>query len=461
MNDRGVELRLAVVGVQTIAFLFHIGQLGVAEADVARVVQQGGGQAAVALDELLRGFRALAVAPAAALVPGDAAVLADEYRAAGVGLPVGESIPDQRGVGRVARAEDGRILLVIVGVEDIGLHVDATGGIDAGAGGVDGLGDAVGHAHGLVVLTVVQFAPGLVPRAPAHDGRRGVIAVNGLHPLVQKDGQRPCVLRINTPGGHFTPDDVAQLVGPVEEAGLEHLLVQACAVEAHGHGAQDVVLQFVIGGGGVNAVGIEALIKDQALEHRLAVDFAGVAVQHNAAQAEIGLHFIDGFAVQFQGDRQIVQIGLAHIPQVGVGQLQRQGDVPAVALRTAFALRIAFEGSGNAQFCAGGGTIDLGFDQHGGIGDVGRQANVHDAGGVGPLQPYRLPDAGGAGVRAAMGVVFCALLAAGLFAAAQVVIGADDDDVLAGHEGVGDFEIKGNIAAAVRAYGLSVDPYLA
>ena len=84
---------------------------------------------------------------------------------------------------------------------------------------------------------------------------------------------------VYTPTGIFAPNQVALLVTMVEEAFLEDLLVEPGAVEAGGQGQVDVPDEVSIGGGGVQAVGVEALIQDQSLEHGLAVDAKLHAIQ--------------------------------------------------------------------------------------------------------------------------------------------------------------------------------------
>ena len=79
-------------------------------------------------------------------------------------------------------------------------------------------------------------------------------------------------LVVVAPIGKFAPDQVAELVGPIEEPRLEDLLVQPRAVVTGGHRHLDVVLQRLVGGGGPDAVGIKTLVENQPLEDRLAVD---------------------------------------------------------------------------------------------------------------------------------------------------------------------------------------------
>ena len=61
------------------------------------------------------------------------------------------------------------------------------------------------------------------------------------------------------------------MIGPVEKPRLEDLLVQTGAVEAQILASGDVCFQILVGGSGVNAVRVEALIQHQPLVDGLAV----------------------------------------------------------------------------------------------------------------------------------------------------------------------------------------------
>ena len=76
------------------------------------------------------------------------------------------------------------------------------------------------------------------------------------------------------------------------------------------------------------------------------------------------------------------------------------------------------------------------------------------------LQPGGLPDARGAGVGAAVGVVEHGLLTAGLVAGAEVVGDTHGDGVLPLLQSLGDIKGEGHVAADVAAHVLSVDPHL-
>ena len=85
-----VEFRGAGEGKEAVTLLFDVGELGIAEAGDIGVICEGGGEGFEAGVEFLFGFGAVAVAPAVADVPADAAVFAYEDGAATIGLAVFE-----------------------------------------------------------------------------------------------------------------------------------------------------------------------------------------------------------------------------------------------------------------------------------------------------------------------------------------------------------------------------------
>ena len=375
-------------------------------------------------------------------------------------LAAGELVV-QRRAGLVALLIDGGVLLVVVGVVDVGLGVESAAGVDHRASGIGSLGGAIGHLKGQLAQTVVGLAPDLIVGAPAHDARRAEVALHHLQPLAQEDAHGVGTGGIDSPAGHLAPAEVTEPVGPVQETLLEHLLMQPRAVEAHGHGQLDVAAQRVVGGRGVDAVGIEALIQHQPLEYRRTVDQALLAVKGDRAQGKIAVHRVDGFAVFQQRQLQVVEVALTRRPEVNVIDLQRQAGVMAVGQALGGSLGRAVEGGLGAQGQAGTGAVDRRVDVHAAVGGVGDQLCGAEVGLGNPLQPDGLPDARGAGVAATEGMIARALLAEGLTAAAQVVVGADHQRVFAGNQRVGDFEGEGGVAALVHAHGLAVDPCLA
>ena len=107
----------------------------------------------------------------------------------------------------------------------------------------------------------------------------------------------------------------------VEEARLEHLLVQARTVKAASHRCFNIKLERFIGGRGDNTLGVKALVENKTTKHGLAVDLqAALLGQLDLAQAEIAVHNVNLFA-RHQFKNKIVKSALAARPKVRLGKL--------------------------------------------------------------------------------------------------------------------------------------------
>ena len=108
-------------------------------------------------------------------------------------------------------------------------------------------------------------------------------------PLGDVLGARPLVLAVDgafepaAPVAELAPHQVAELVGVVQEALLEHLLVEARAVEACRHAQLDVAAQRRVRRRGHDAFRVVALIQHQALKHHLAVEPDRLAIDAHGA----------------------------------------------------------------------------------------------------------------------------------------------------------------------------------
>ena len=101
----------------------------------------------------------------------------------------------------------------------------------------------------------------------------------------------------------------------------------------------------------------------------------------------------------------------------------------------------------------------LGLDKHRGCLGIGSDACIFKIAFGNYLVPDGLPDTGGTGVVAAVGVGSHRLLAAGLSGRAGIVVAGDGNIVLALGESVGNIVFKGNVAAeVVEADLFAVDP---
>ena len=284
-QPRQIELGPAVEAEDAVLLLEHVGELGVAIAEHQRVVEQRAAQRLETRVELVERTRPVAVAPGILVLPGirippRPAELAAEVRLAairdrnrlvvahvGVGLAFGQRSHE--------RGELLGILLVVVAVVDVRL------------GHTVRIPRRVEHRPRLIhrfrrqeeaARHIVQDGdavrdelPRLVQRAPADDGRVRVVALQRLQPLRDVGRARLLVVAIRpeavaAPIGELAPHQVAQPIGVIEEALLEHLLMQPRAVEAGGHAQLDVAAQRLVGRRGQDAVGVIALIEHEPLE---------------------------------------------------------------------------------------------------------------------------------------------------------------------------------------------------
>ncbi len=193
------------------------------------------------------------------------------------------------------------------------------GGVDHGAARVGLLGGQE-HRPGDVVQggdPVVQVLVRLVQRAPADDRRVGVVAFQRFQPLgdVARVGTLVVVADpgLAAPVAELAPDEVAEPVGVVEVALLEHLLVQPGAVEAGPLPEFDVAHEVAVGGGGHQTVRVVPLVQHQPLEHRLPVDQHPLAVDGDRAQARVGRRLVDDPA------RRVEELE-PHVVEVRVGR---------------------------------------------------------------------------------------------------------------------------------------------
>ena len=212
-------------------------------------------------------------------------------------------------------------------VIDVGYEVVSAARVDDRAGGVVHLGHVVNRGEKRVRPVLLHIRPCFVERAPADDRRVIEVARYYLHPLVEV--YLGCLSRsaVEAPVAHLVPDHVSVPVGVVEEARLKDLLMQSRAVEAARHRELDVLFEIRVGRGRVNAVRIEALIKHEALEHRLSVQSELHTVERDASETEIAL-----YRVVAEGQDEVVQSALSELPEVLFGELYRRGEASADAV---------------------------------------------------------------------------------------------------------------------------------
>ena len=457
VEDLGIELEPALVGEKAVLLLLYVVKLGVAEGEAIGILKKGLGQRLIAGDEFLLGLGRVAVAPAAFLIaPFDAAVFRYEIGLTLVALSVTEG--DEDAALQLLGKGDG-ILIVFVDIEDIGVNVEVAAGIDNGTGVVSRLGHIVDQLQDAVVLSVTVVVPRFVEGTPTDEGGMRVIALYRFHPFGQEVPYLLEFVDADAPVTVLAPYEIAQLICPVEETGLEDLLMESCTVEAELHGVDDIVLQRLVGGGGVDAVGIEALIEDPSAEDTLAVQEELALGEGYLAKTEVGVDGIKNLAILFHGEGKVVESARADLPKITLGKGDRKGSGHAVDGGGGFAHRLALVGSLGGNGDAYGIFRKLQGEGGGGVRDGSLDLDVFDMGRIDGFQPYGLPDAGGSGVGAAGGVVALALLTYGLIARADVVVGGEGDIVAAILQLIGDIEGEGSIATLMAAHVFAVDPY--
>src|SRR5207253_2721382 len=125
---------------KAVSFLFHVGQLGVAETKQVRIVELGIHEALIADVELVQTFRSVAIAPTALRAPANAAEFTDHERHAQI-FPPGIARTVAGGYRLAATTakhilpsltESLRVLVIVVVVTDLGVpkRMRPTAGFD-------------------------------------------------------------------------------------------------------------------------------------------------------------------------------------------------------------------------------------------------------------------------------------------------------------------------------------------
>ena len=232
------------------------------------------------------------------------------------------------------------------------------------------------------------------------------------------------------------------------------------AVEAEQLGEQDVPPDGLVVRRGVNPVRIEALVQHKPLEHRRPVEEQTALAQLHTAQAEIALHAVENRPAAFQRQLQIVQRGRLYAPQPHGLHRQRAAHRRAAEPQQRLSGGLAAQRRPNAQRAAVRVPVEEGGEIQLAIARVGRSLPVGETLLRHKFQPDGLPDAGGAGVVAALGRQRRRLLARRLEAAADVVPRIHDKDVLPGAQQRRDVQCKRGVAAGMPAGERAVDEHL-
>ena len=309
-----VIFRGAVVEIDPVLLLLDVRQLRIAEAEHVRVIQQHVGQPLVASKEVVRTQTRAVIAPARPRVAGrfdvHSSIFADEERLATIAAArVAGIIVPGFAAGCAEHGEAGGegcwILLVVVGIENIclGQQMRVSARIEERARWVHCAGCCQQGFEAGDMLIGASF----VEWAPANDRRMIAVAADNSAPLVHKTAHRFLLRDIHPPTGELAPEQIAQLVRPVEGARLEDLLVEPRPVEPRGHRKLDVAAERLVTGRGVDAIGVEALVKDESLEDRPVVDEKAIALDGDFAEATVAANAVQHLAspqgVQWSGRR--------------------------------------------------------------------------------------------------------------------------------------------------------------
>ena len=282
-----------------------------------------------------------------------------------------------------------------------------------------------------------------------------VVALYAFHPFVEVLIHAFETVAIQSPTGIFVPHHVAHFIAVVKRERLENLLMQTGTVETHIHGNFDVLNKSVGVGRGVNSVLIEALIEHESAEHRLAVEQEFHSVEHYRAHTEIRFDFVGDFAVIDHLYSEVVKSAFAEFPQMQFVEFNGRDRAAVGHLKASFALLFAII----ERFCNDFGAVAvLCFHfEHGFFGiDHGRYAEVFDITLADRFEPDALPDAGRAGIIAAVTFEAGALFAV-TDVSRRVVLCANDDGEFVAE--FGDFDAERNESAHVIGNLLAVNEH--
>jgi hypothetical protein len=264
-----------------------------------------------------------------------------------------------------------------------------------------------------------------------------------------------------SPIGELSPDEIAKVVGVVKETLLEDFLMKAGAIEAGGEADLDVALEGVIGRGCEDAIRVEALVEDEALEDGLAVEQDSFPVDGHGAEGGVARSRVDdGPAVVTQLEVEVVEVGAAGMPKAaavgwdGEREPGREVDDRALSFADDAGLVLQDGVEGEVAGAAGDGLHEV----DGAIGEVRGETRPFERRGGDGFEPDGLPDAGGAGVEAAGVVIVGRLLSARLGATAVIACSKDDGGVLSRRSDACDVTAKGREPTPVAANLYPVDP---
>ena len=98
-----------------------------------------------------------------------------------------------------------------------------------------------------ITSTTPEALRAAIAEAVQVDAQQLQAAVGSIQVASSEHIQRADIGMIQAPVGHFAPAQIAQAIRPIQEPRLEHLFMQARAVEAHRHAQFDIALERRVG----------------------------------------------------------------------------------------------------------------------------------------------------------------------------------------------------------------------
>jgi len=139
-----------------------------------------------------------------------------------------------------------------------------------------------------------------------------VVARDHLHPFARQPFNRH--VREHVGVGHLAPDQQAQAIAPVEEAGIGNHLVNAHPVETHFFDQLYLVAKRIRIRSSQVRIWPVALLKHESQEIRKAVQQESSISNVYGTYPDITLHFIDDFVTGKERKRHIDEVRIARRP---------------------------------------------------------------------------------------------------------------------------------------------------
>ena len=207
---------------------------------------------------------------------------------------------------------------------------------------------------------------------------------------------------IDTPACILAPNEVAELVSPIEEALLEDLLVEACAIETNLHRHLYVAAESLVAWCSPYSVRVEALVENKTLIVWLIVEVYLVSVGVYLTHTEVRRDLIENVAILVADDiLYVVELWILRRPSLVLLHRDNHRNTLYLChllLRNELLAILDIDGEGVR---CGGGVVAR-SDNNLMVVDVGDHLHVVERVFVGSLHPNSLPDTCCTGVDAAV-----------------------------------------------------------